>query len=82
MARHLTTNMRFLSCSIKTSANVNGRLLSTIFTAKQIVLRIIWPTLVIHLCLVFIYLTRLIGACPTGFVMTLLVSHSLGVFLF
>ncbi|CAN0852478.1 hypothetical protein LINGRAHAP2_LOCUS5329 [Linum grandiflorum] len=40
------------------------------------------PTLVTRLCSVFIYLTRLIEACLTGFVMTLLVSHSLGVFLF
>ncbi|CAN0864932.1 hypothetical protein LINGRAHAP2_LOCUS9082 [Linum grandiflorum] len=74
--------MRFLSCSIKNSVDGNGRSLSTIFTAKQIVLRIIWPTLVIRLCLVFIFLIRLIGACPTGFVMMLLVSHSLGVLLF
>ncbi|CAN0892658.1 hypothetical protein LINGRAHAP2_LOCUS17680 [Linum grandiflorum] len=59
--------------------NDNGRLLSTIFTAKQIVMRIIWPTLVILLCLVLIFLTRLTGVCPTDFVMTLLVSHSLGV---
>ncbi|CAN0927648.1 hypothetical protein LINGRAHAP2_LOCUS36017 [Linum grandiflorum] len=37
--------MRFLSCSIRSSANDNGRLLSPIFTAKQIVLRTIWPIL-------------------------------------
>ncbi|CAN0892659.1 hypothetical protein LINGRAHAP2_LOCUS17680 [Linum grandiflorum] len=42
-------------------------------------MRIIWPTLVILLCLVLIFLTRLTGVCPTDFVMTLLVSHSLGV---
>ncbi|CAN0892804.1 hypothetical protein LINGRAHAP2_LOCUS17777 [Linum grandiflorum] len=46
--------MRSLSCNIRISVNINGRLLSTIFTAKRIVLQIIWPTLVIPLCLVFI----------------------------
>ncbi|CAN0824714.1 hypothetical protein LINGRAPRIM_LOCUS1787 [Linum grandiflorum] len=62
--------------------NVNGRLLFTIFTAKQIVLRITWPILVIPLCLVFILLICLMGGCPTSFIMTLLVYHSLGVLVF
>ncbi|CAN0915062.1 hypothetical protein LINGRAHAP2_LOCUS28916 [Linum grandiflorum] len=42
-------NMRLLFSSLRNSAIVNA-----IFTAKQIALRIIWPTLVILLCLVFI----------------------------
>ncbi|CAN0914676.1 hypothetical protein LINGRAHAP2_LOCUS28700 [Linum grandiflorum] len=77
----MTTSMRSLSCSIIIFANGNVRLLSTIFTVKQIVLRIIWPIFVILLCLVFIYLTRLIEPCSTGFVITLLVSNSLKVLL-
>ncbi|CAN0889461.1 hypothetical protein LINGRAHAP2_LOCUS16095 [Linum grandiflorum] len=76
------TSTQSLLCSIRNSANVNGRLLSTIFTAKRIVLRIIWPILVIPLCLVFILLVCLIGAYPTDFVMTLLVYHFLGVLVF
>ncbi|CAN0923217.1 hypothetical protein LINGRAHAP2_LOCUS33469 [Linum grandiflorum] len=71
--------MRSLSCSIMISENVNGRSRLTIFTAKRVVLRIIWPILVIILCLVFTVLIRLIGVCPTCCVMTLLVCHSLRV---
>ncbi|CAN0847949.1 hypothetical protein LINGRAHAP2_LOCUS5257, partial [Linum grandiflorum] len=41
MAPRWITSMRFSSCSIKNSANDSGRLLSPIFTAKQIVLRTI-----------------------------------------
>ncbi|CAN0841461.1 hypothetical protein LINGRAHAP2_LOCUS3294 [Linum grandiflorum] len=76
------TNTRSSPCSIRSSATENGRLLLTIFTAKRIVLRIIWLILVIPLYLVFILLICLTGVCPTGFVMTLLVCHSLGVLVF
>ncbi|CAN0861256.1 Putative ribonuclease H protein At1g65750 [Linum grandiflorum] len=73
---------QFLSCSLMNCANCSGRLLSIIFTAKQIVLRIIWPILVIPFCLVCISLVCLIGVCPIGFTMTLLGCHSLGVLVF
>ncbi|CAN0908520.1 Putative ribonuclease H protein At1g65750 [Linum grandiflorum] len=56
--------------------------LNHIYREANCVLRIIRPTLIILLCLVFIYLIRLIGVCPTDLVMTLLVSHFLGMLLF
>ncbi|CAN0914920.1 hypothetical protein LINGRAHAP2_LOCUS28823 [Linum grandiflorum] len=65
------TSTGSLSCSIRSSANDNGRLLSPIFTVKQIVMRTIWPILVILLCLVFILLMSQTGVCPTDFVMML-----------
>ncbi|CAN0920178.1 hypothetical protein LINGRAHAP2_LOCUS31884 [Linum grandiflorum] len=74
--------MLFLSCNIRISPNVNERLLSIIFTAKRIVLRIIWPILVIPLFFVFIVLIRHIKICPTDFVITLLVCYSLKVLVF
>ncbi|CAN0892935.1 hypothetical protein LINGRAHAP2_LOCUS17863 [Linum grandiflorum] len=76
------TNTRSSPCSIRSSATDNGRLLFTIFTAKQIVLRIIWLILIIPLYLVFILLILLTGVCPTGFIMTLLACYSLGVLVF
>ncbi|CAN0897071.1 hypothetical protein LINGRAHAP2_LOCUS18906, partial [Linum grandiflorum] len=75
-------SMRFLSCIIRISADDIRRLLSSIFTAKRTVLRIIWPISVILLLLDFILLIYLIGDCPSGFVITLLVCHSLGVLVF
>ncbi|CAN0921423.1 hypothetical protein LINGRAHAP2_LOCUS32582, partial [Linum grandiflorum] len=47
------TSTRFLSCSNRISAIDSGRLLSPIFTAKLIVLRIIWPISVIPMCSFF-----------------------------
>ncbi|CAN0846830.1 hypothetical protein LINGRAHAP2_LOCUS4641 [Linum grandiflorum] len=82
MVVHWITSTRFWSCSFRSSANSLGRLLLLTFTAKQIVLRITWPTLVTPLRLVFISLICRIGACPTGFVMTLLVFHSPKVLVF
>ncbi|CAN0853062.1 hypothetical protein LINGRAHAP2_LOCUS5518 [Linum grandiflorum] len=49
---------------------------------SEFVVRIIWPILVILLYLVFTVLIRLIGVCPTGFIITLLMCHSIGVLAF
>ncbi|CAN0914547.1 hypothetical protein LINGRAHAP2_LOCUS28640 [Linum grandiflorum] len=59
------------------STNNNEKLFFPISTAKQTVLQIIWPVLTIMLISIYIFLICLIRVCPTGFVMTLLVFHSL-----
>ncbi|CAN0910294.1 hypothetical protein LINGRAHAP2_LOCUS26213 [Linum grandiflorum] len=74
--------MLSLLCSIRSSANDIGRLLSPIFIVKRTVLQIIWLILIIPLCLVFISLMCLTSFCPTGSVMTLLVCRFLKVLAF
>ncbi|CAN0907233.1 hypothetical protein LINGRAHAP2_LOCUS24695 [Linum grandiflorum] len=71
--------MRPLSCSFRISTNNNGRLLSLTFTAKQIMMRIIWPIFTTLMFLVYTFWIRVIGVYPSDLDMTLLVLHSLGV---
>ncbi|CAN0899170.1 hypothetical protein LINGRAHAP2_LOCUS20115 [Linum grandiflorum] len=74
--------MQFLSCTIRSSANDNGRSLLTIFTAKRIILQIIWSILVIPFMFDFHIIDLPDRGVPTSFIMTLLVCHSLGVLVF
>ncbi|CAN0843492.1 hypothetical protein LINGRAHAP2_LOCUS3877 [Linum grandiflorum] len=63
--------MRLLFWSSRNSVAVNGKFSSPTSTAKLIVLRIIWPILVILSLTGYIFLIHQIGACPTGYTMIL-----------
>ncbi|CAN0914062.1 hypothetical protein LINGRAHAP2_LOCUS28328 [Linum grandiflorum] len=49
--------MSFLFSSFRNSANTHGQLRWCTLTAKRTVIRIIWPTLIILIILVYIFLT-------------------------